>query len=337
MSLTAAIVGAGLMGRWHAISASRSGATITAVVDADEKAARAAAQKWPGARHYTRLDQVFTAESPDVVHVCTPSSSHSGLCFTALDNGAHVICEKPLAGSAREVGALYDKANAVKRKIAPVHQFVTQRGTRKALRLLSGPDKPHHIAFTFCSAGGVGRPFPVLDEIVADILPHPLSVLKAIQPSQAVAEIGWQVLYARAGELVCQGSYGKIPVSLLVSLAARPPTCHAAIRCSEFSLHVDFFHGFCMVFSGKTSRFRKAVQPLSAASMTLWTASANLVLRAARRQFAYPGLTELISDFYAAVDDPGGSVDGDAVIDIAAARDALITAMRTRSIGSGTP
>jgi UDP-N-acetylglucosamine 3-dehydrogenase len=38
-------------------------------------------------------------EKPDLVWVCTPESSHAPISIAALENGAHVFCEKPLANT----------------------------------------------------------------------------------------------------------------------------------------------------------------------------------------------------------------------------------------------
>jgi len=42
----------------------------------------------------------------DVVHICTPNSSHYPLADLALRSGKHVVCEKPLATSVQDAEAL---------------------------------------------------------------------------------------------------------------------------------------------------------------------------------------------------------------------------------------
>jgi predicted dehydrogenase len=42
------------------------------------------------------------AADVDVVHVCTPNAFHAEQTLLALEHGAHVVCEKPLATSAEE-------------------------------------------------------------------------------------------------------------------------------------------------------------------------------------------------------------------------------------------
>ena len=48
----------------------------------------------------------------DAVAICTPDTTHPALVRRALEAGLHVVCEFPLAGSAREAAALFDLADA---------------------------------------------------------------------------------------------------------------------------------------------------------------------------------------------------------------------------------
>lgn len=60
------------------------------------------------ARHYPEAiaDQDFRAmfaqAKPDIVSVCTPNSSHAEISLAALEAGAHVACEKPMAMTVEE-------------------------------------------------------------------------------------------------------------------------------------------------------------------------------------------------------------------------------------------
>ncbi len=48
----------------------------------------------------------------DVVHVCTPNSSHAEISIAALESGKHVMCEKPMAKTAAEAKAMLDASRA---------------------------------------------------------------------------------------------------------------------------------------------------------------------------------------------------------------------------------
>jgi predicted dehydrogenase len=53
---------------------------------------------------------VGAAEQPDVVHVCTPHDQHVPVAIEALENGAHVFLEKPVAHTVAEAERLVTAA-----------------------------------------------------------------------------------------------------------------------------------------------------------------------------------------------------------------------------------
>jgi predicted dehydrogenase len=95
-TLSAAVVGAGLMGRWHAAAIRRAGGKVIAVVDANEERATQLAAHLQGAQAYTCLEDVLNRALPAVVHLCTPTSTHRELAEQALKAGAHLFDRSPL-------------------------------------------------------------------------------------------------------------------------------------------------------------------------------------------------------------------------------------------------
>lgn len=110
--LRGSVIGAGAIAEHHLPwFATRDDVTLDAVVDASQAVARYAAERHQAAVATTDLDQAL-ARLPDVVHVLTPPVTHPALVRAALEAGAHVVCEKPLALSAGEAEALLDLADA---------------------------------------------------------------------------------------------------------------------------------------------------------------------------------------------------------------------------------
>ena len=62
------------------------------------------------------------ALAPNVVVVCTPHPSHPGLTIEALDGGAHVLVEKPLAVEAREADEMIGVADRAGRLLGVCFQ-----------------------------------------------------------------------------------------------------------------------------------------------------------------------------------------------------------------------
>src|SRR5690554_3567609 len=77
----------------------------------EERATKAAANFGTSdAKVYTDYNELLADESIDVVHVCTPNSSHAEITIAALESGKHVMCEKPMAKTAKEARAMVEAA-----------------------------------------------------------------------------------------------------------------------------------------------------------------------------------------------------------------------------------
>ncbi|MBI3529575.1 MAG: Gfo/Idh/MocA family oxidoreductase [Betaproteobacteria bacterium] len=299
-SIRVAVVGAGLMGRWHAYAAQRLGAEVAAIVDCAPDAALSLAQGTERAAVFTEIGAMLEAVRPHVVHICTPVPSHLPLTLQVIEAGAHALVEKPLTHFAAQTQVLLQKAHEKGVHVCPVHQFGFQSGVARAAKALNGLGDVLHANFTICSAGGGVRTGAALDHIVGDILPHPFSILQTLWPGNSLQAQGWTANSRRNGELHVQGSTGGIAVSLYVSMYARPTRCDLDILCSGGSIHLNFFHGYAIVRHGKPSRMDKVAQPFLFAGKTFAIAAINLAGRALRREMAYPGLSTLIGRFYAA-------------------------------------
>jgi predicted dehydrogenase len=59
----------------------------------------------------------------DFVDICTPTSSHLDLTIWALEQGYHVLCEKPVALTSREAHRIADASRAAGRVVMPCHQY----------------------------------------------------------------------------------------------------------------------------------------------------------------------------------------------------------------------
>ena len=79
------------------------------IIERAEKAAREYGVE--GARVYECYRELLEKEKPDVVHVCTPNRSHSEISIAAMEAGAHVLCEKPMAINEAEAKAMVECAN----------------------------------------------------------------------------------------------------------------------------------------------------------------------------------------------------------------------------------
>ena len=297
--LRAAIVGAGLMGKWHAHAVARCGHRVVAIVDSSVERASTLARGHDGARAHTSLRDV--QDAIDVVHVCAPPSSHHALVTEALASGAHVIAEKPLAMSAADTNELLTRAERAGRLLVPVHQFLFQRGVLEAAAWLPSIGPLLHFDAVACTAGAAGRSADERDRVAVEVLPHALSLMiRLVSPEMARVE--WHVRRARAGELRIDGVLLDTAVSALVSTGGRPTTNVLRLIGENGTVHVDLFHGFAVRARGKATRRSKVTQPFLSGASLFAGAASNLVRRAVTREPAYPGLRELVRRFYDAVE-----------------------------------
>lgn len=72
-------------------------AEITAVASRDIKKAAEFASKYKCSKFYGSYDALFADEEIDIVYIATPHNSHAELSIKAMQNGKHVLCEKPVA------------------------------------------------------------------------------------------------------------------------------------------------------------------------------------------------------------------------------------------------
>ncbi len=70
---------------------------LVAVCDVIEAAAKTTAEEFGIPHFYTDAEEMLKREKPDVVSVCTPNMLHKKYTMLALEYGANVLCEKPLA------------------------------------------------------------------------------------------------------------------------------------------------------------------------------------------------------------------------------------------------
>ncbi|WEF30350.1 Gfo/Idh/MocA family oxidoreductase [Klebsiella aerogenes] len=109
--INVAIVGTGNISHRHikALSGFNERCKIVALVDIFPEKAQEKKERYglTDARVYKSHKEMLADSSDiDVVDVCTPPYVHAEITIDALDNGLHVLCEKPMAASLEECDAM---------------------------------------------------------------------------------------------------------------------------------------------------------------------------------------------------------------------------------------
>jgi predicted dehydrogenase len=318
--VNAAIVGAGLMGRSHANAIEAVGGSVVGVADTRIDVARAIA---PEDRAYSAVEDLLAAVTPDVVHICTPVDTHAYVVAAALAARAHVVVEKPLARDGAGTRTLVEGASDAGRLLVPVHQFLFQPGVLRLLDQREELGRLVRATFVAASAGAEGTELTP-GELVAEILPHPLSIFARLSTT-GVDGLDWTVVVPAQGELRAVAVAGEASFEIAITARGRPTRTELELTGTDATGHADLFHGFAVVERGAVTRAHKIVRPFARSSGVLARATANLAVRAARRETAYPGLRELIRRTYDAIEHGGPPPIAPAeTIAVAAARDAIL-------------
>jgi predicted dehydrogenase len=130
----AAVIGTGFIGTVHVEALRRIGVRVQGVLGSTPERGAARAEALGVARAYETLDDLLDDPNVDVVHVTSPNHLHVPQASAILGVGRHIVCEKPLAMTARESAGLVAQAqaagvvNAVNFNIRfyPLHQHVRE-------------------------------------------------------------------------------------------------------------------------------------------------------------------------------------------------------------------
>jgi predicted dehydrogenase len=172
-----AVIGVGSMGKNHVrVYSELPEAELVAVADVDLKIATAVASKH-GARVYADYRDLLTKEKPEVVSIAVPTAMHEQVGIDALEAGAHVLMEKPIAATLDEGKRLIKKAITAKRQLMVGH-IVRFNPAIQVLKQKLSDNELGRIFQVFCRRAG---PFPARIRdvgVVVDLAPHDVDVMR---------------------------------------------------------------------------------------------------------------------------------------------------------------
>jgi predicted dehydrogenase len=190
--LRAAVVGAGVFGRFHAAKyKAMPGVELVGIVDRSLDAARAAARH-SGCEPF--VDTYGLMGEVDIVTIATPAVAHASAVVRLLEEGVHAYVEKPITASLPEADRIVRAAAANDRVLQIGHQ---ERFVFAHMGLLGRPQRPRRIE---CHRAGPwsGRGTDV--NVALDLMVHDIDLVHQIAPGHAT------VVSARTRSHV--GSYG---------------------------------------------------------------------------------------------------------------------------------
>jgi len=296
----------------HHLQALRRVATahvIVGVHDLKGAAAQAFARR-AGARAYATVAALLEDAQPELVHICTPAGSHFEPARQALLAGAHVYVEKPFVETPEEAETLFKLARERGLLICAGHQLVRDPSFRRLMR-----DAAELSPVTLVDSYFAFRPPRLqpsratgraLGEQLLDVLPHPLYTLVAALERFAPAAAPLEIVNVTATPTVLHALLraGEVTGRLSVSLRARPVASTLTVTGAHGSLTADFVRAIVLGAGNEgTSPIEKIANPFLEAAQLAWRSAASLTRRLVRGA-DYPGLVELLEEFYSAAAAP---------------------------------
>lgn len=120
-NIRVAIIGCGKAGHMHANSLKNiSECTLVAACSRSQEKAEAFSCQH-NIKGYSDITRMIATENVDVAVICTPHPDHK-MAITAMEAGAHVLIEKPVAASLEDCDAILSAGEKYNRKVGVVSQ-----------------------------------------------------------------------------------------------------------------------------------------------------------------------------------------------------------------------
>lgn len=134
------VAGLGNMGVSHALAYHHHpGVEVVGLVNRSEVDLPEALQGYP---RYTKFEDALSETKPDLVCIATYAESHAGYAIAAMEQGAHVFVEKPLATTVADAERVVAKAKETDRKLVVgyiLRQHPSWQRLIEEARALGGP------------------------------------------------------------------------------------------------------------------------------------------------------------------------------------------------------
>ena len=96
---------------------------IVATCEPDRDRRRSVAKRFGIPAQYETPEALFEKEKPDIVIIGTPPHLHRDHCLLAIENGAHVLCEKPFVQNVKEADEVIEAAEQHRLSVVVNNQY----------------------------------------------------------------------------------------------------------------------------------------------------------------------------------------------------------------------
>ena len=156
-TLRVGIIGCGFIAPMHMTGYTKlENVNIAALCDVIEERAVGLKERYntTDAKIYTDYKEMLEKENLDIVSVCTENNLHATITIAALNAGAHVLCEKPMAITGAEADDMVAAAEKNNKKLSVGYQL---RYTNEAMLLKREIQKDRLGQIYYAEAGAMRR------------------------------------------------------------------------------------------------------------------------------------------------------------------------------------
>ena len=328
------IVGGGQIATVHIpYIQSYPGAQVVGLTDTDEQRAQSTAARFGIANTTRTLAELLDRHRPDVVHIVTPPQTHAALGIQAMEAGAHVFVEKPMAVNLEEAEAMEAAARRHAVKLCVDHNHLFDPALVQARTLLAQGGIGQLVSVETYEGFSLGTPDnPYVQPgaaahwvhrlpggIFQNLAPHPVYLLLAfLDPPKAlhaVAQKTGRVPTAFADELRVLVSSDNALGCFMVSLSIQPFMKYVNLFGTEGSIRVNLSTNSLTVARNRElpRALARGMLGVDEASQLIQGTVANAYQVARGRLRPYPGMGVLIKEFYRSIEqDRPAPVDGEA-------------------------
>jgi len=316
-----ALIGAGRIASVHlGFARSVKNATVVAVCDADPSRAEAFAREKNVPAWFTDATEMMHAAEPSIVHVVTPPSTHAKLAIAAMQGGANVLVEKPMAMKVAECDRMLAVAREHGRRICVDHNRLFDPVINRVRSFVSSGalgevvSVEAHQGVNPVELGGAvgnGKAHWSIEDAYAPLYnlgPHPLYLVseflgpvRSMQVAGLAPGDGDAVVGEIRVMLQGDGRFGFVAFSM----RSQPYLNHLNVFGTKATLRVNL--NTMTVITEQNRKLPKMVGKLMAnfepAAQLVTSAVGNAIAVATRRMKTYPGIRETIRRFYKSLDE----------------------------------
>lgn len=317
-----ALIGAGRIAAVHlGFARGVRNATIVGVCDADPARAETFARERNVAAFFTDVGEMMRAVEPSIVHVVTPPTTHARLAIAAMQGGANVLVEKPMAMRVEECDRMIAVARERGRRICVDHNRLFDPVVEK-VRAFVASGRLGDVVSVEAHQGvnpvedgaavgaGTKAHWSVEDAFAPlyNLGPHPLYLVSEfVGPIRSIQVAGLQPGHGEPLipeiRVVLEGDdrFGFIAFSM----RSQPYLNHLSVFGTKATLRVNL--NTMTVITEQNRKLPKMVGKLMAnfepAAQLVTSAVGNAIAVATRRMKTYPGIRETIRRFYRSLDE----------------------------------